>query len=149
MELASIYLLHQSGMNAEIRNIEKINYFEQQIFFYQESEFLKRLLSNNKGSFPRFDEAIDLEDLYNRIKAVLPDAKITPAYNVLDTYIFYCPLVGYNVDGICDYVQVLAFTDGSGTHLLEILPFRVNKYKSYINDLVDLEYKNELEKTLI
>jgi hypothetical protein len=149
IELASIYLLHQTGMNTKISANEQKNYFEQQISFYQEREFLKRLLSNNNGGFPRFDDAIDLEDLYNRIKEVLPYAKITPTYNLFDTYIFYCPLVGYNVDGVCDYVKVLAYRDNSGYHLLEILPFRVNKYKNYINDLVDLEYQKEFQKNLL
>jgi tetratricopeptide (TPR) repeat protein len=139
--LASIYLSHQTKMN-NIEESNKKNYFEQQICCYQENIFLKRLLEYQDG-YRKFNEDINLEELFNRIKNVISLANITPAYNVFDTYIFYYPLVGFDMDEICDYIKVLAYQDDLGIHVLEITPFKVDKYKNYINDLIDLECQKE------
>lgn len=144
-DLAEVYLKHQSGMQDSVE--DKFNYFEKQIVSYDEEKCLKRLLFNNKSysststNFRHFSLSLDLKDLYDQIKNVLPLATITPAYNVFDTYIFSYPNAGYDEEGTLDYLQVLAYSDIEGVHILEISPFRAKKYKSYVNDLLDLEYQ--------
>ena len=93
--------------------------------------------------FRRFSPTVDFALLFDQIKGVISLAKITPAYNVFDTYIFHYPFVGYDEEGILDYIQVLAYSDINGIHILEISPYRVQRYKKYVNDLVDLEYQKE------
>ena len=144
MDLAEVYLKHQCGISIE--DSKKNNYFGKQVMDYSEERFINRLLNNNVSSlqeserFRRFSSDVDLIDLYKRIKDVLPLASVTPAYNVFDTYIFEYPGAGFDDEGELNYIQVLAYNDvGGGVLILEISPFRVKRYKSYINDIVDLE----------
>lgn len=143
-DLAEIYLCHQC--NIEIESSRENNYFGKQITDYSEERFMKRLLNNNLSSmqilegFRRFSGDVDLQDLYERIKGIISLARVTPAYNVFDTYIFEYPDVGYDEAGELNHVQVLAYTNvGGGVFILEISPFRVKRYKSYVNDIIDLE----------
>lgn len=126
IDLAEIYLCHQC--NIEIESNRENNYFGKQVIEYSEDRFMKRLLNNNLSSmqilegFRRFSDNVDLEDLYERIKNVISLARVTPAYNVFDTYIFEYPDVGYDDDGELNHVQVLAYTDvgGGGIHIRNI-----------------------------
>lgn len=144
-DLADVYLKHQAKMEERVQ--DKANYFEKQIKCYDEESCIQRLLSNNascqkKVGFRRFSSSLDLLELYEQIKEVLPFATITPAYNLFDTYIFDYAEAGYDEEGTLDYLQVLAYTnENEEVSILEISPFRAKKYKSYVNDLVDLEYQ--------
>lgn len=155
IELAEVFLRHQIGMPVSSSSDRKESYFESQILNYNENALIKRMRSNNginikDGDFRRFDKDVDLTILLEQIKNIISIAKITPAYNVFDTYIFHYPNIGYDDTGALDYVQVLAYLRYDGEiKILEISPYRVHRYKSYINDLIDLEYqKMFLEETM-
>jgi len=148
IDLVKMYLLNQLGMDDKNTKIDKSNYFEQQIVSYDENKFLNRLLMNNMSNkendenFREFQDDIDLKDLYSEILNVISIAERTPTYNVFDTYYFYYPEIGFDKDGLLDYVQVLAYTNSDGNvSILEISPYRIDKYKNYINDVIDLEYR--------
>lgn len=143
MGLVKVFLKRQLGMKIEPDETKKSNYFEAQLLNYSEDRALKRLQQSNEN-YRHFYDDVDVRDLFVQINSVISIAKITPAYNVFDTYIFYYPEAGYDEEGVLDYVQVLAYTDDfDNVKILEISPFRVKKYKEYINDLIDLEYQKE------
>lgn len=151
IDLVKMFLLNQLGI-CDNNEEKKTNYFEQQVVSYDENKFLNRLLMNNMSekekdeNFRKFYDDVDLKDLYSEILNVISIAKRTPTYNVFDTYFFYYPKSGFDKYGDLDYVQVLAYRNDKGNIcILEISPYRVDKYKNYVNDIVDLEYaKNDL-----
>ena len=46
--------------------------------------------------------------------------------------IFSYPNAGYDEEGTPDYLQVLAYSDIDGVHILESSRFRAKKYKHYV-----------------
>ncbi len=150
LSLANIFFQKQLGMKIITPSLDT-NYFSSQICHYDEAKAKSRLVQTNYQQYPNlesryYEEDLDLIGLFEDLTYVLDLAQKTPCYNVLDTYLFTCPDVGYDDEGILDNIQVLAYSWQGKNYILEMSPYRVTRYHLFINDINDLYYRQKLKE---
>lgn len=158
--LMRILLKKKLGIYSPNLKRDEYNYFERQFIQYQEEDLLSHIIVYNlygKSAFenenPRFQDDVNIYELLERIKMVLPISEKTPNYNVLDTYLFYYPNIEILKEESLNYLKVCVIPDKYDYQIVEFVPCKISNYKIYVNYFKKLETKQSFiykrEKNLL